>query len=303
MLNYNSMNNSILMGLRQAFLDRGGMAMLPEWAQQDLSLRATHGTNALEGNTLTLDEARTVISGVGVGGKPIRDILETIQHESAFRALLISSLPPVDMVTVLRLHEQVFRGLLPDAGQWRHVYVHIHGSAHSPPRMEKVIPLMESLIMGYSKADLEGNEVIRLGAELHARFESIHPFSDGNGRVGRLMLNLHFLRHNWPPISLALADRKDYIQSLELADSGNLVPLEYLLRKKMATSLVGLLDQVGTAQDELRTLSQLAVGTGHSAKYLSLRCQQGALPGKMEKGEWKSSERAVRLYLDHVGRG
>jgi len=297
------MNNAILMGLRQAFLDRGGMAMLPERAQQDLSLRATHGTNALDGNTLTLDEARTVISGIGVGGKPIRDILETIQHESAFRALLISPLPTVDMITVLRLHEQVFSGILPDAGQWRRVNVHIRGSVHSLLRMEKVIPLMDSLMMGYNKADLEGDEVIRLGAELHSRFESIHPFSDGNGRVGRLLLNLHFLRHNWPPLSLALADRKEYIHCLELADGGDRAPLEYLLRKKMATSLVGLLDQVGTAQDGLRTLAHLATAAGHSAKYLSLRCQQGALPGKIEKGEWKSSERAVRLYLDHVGRG
>jgi Fic family protein len=208
----------------------------------------------------------------------------------------------VNLVTAQRLHEQVFRGILPDAGQWRRVNVKIAGSRHVPPRMEKVLPMMDQLEHDYTRSDTAGGDTFRLGAELHQRFEMIHPFSDGNGRVGRLLLNLHFIRHNWPPVMLMPSDRKAYLAALEEGGDGDLANLEELLRKKMASSLLFLLDKVGTQEDELLPLQELEGPAGHSSKYLSLRCQQGALPGLMQRGVWTTSPRAVALYSRHSGR-
>jgi hypothetical protein len=98
------------------------------------------------------------------------------------------------------------------------------------------------------------------------------------------------------------SDRKAYLAALEKGADGDISSLEELLRKKMASSLLFLLDRVGTHEDELVPLEKLADAAGHSSKYLSLRCQQGALPGLMQNGIWTSSSRAVALYCRHVGR-
>jgi Fic family protein len=302
MLLEGKMDKNILNELRQAFLDRGGMTSLPGSAQLDLRVQATFGTNAIEGNALTLEEVRTVVEGQSVGGRPMRDVLEAVQHEQAFRAMLAHPFPQVELVTILRFHEQVFRGILADAGQWRRVNVKIAGGGHIPPRMEKVLPMMDLLEKDYARSDLAGEEAFHLGAELHQRFEMIHPFSDGNGRVGRLLLDLHFLRHNWPPVMIMPSDRKAYLTALEKGADGDTALLEGLLRKKMATSLLFLLDKVGTQEDELVPLDRLGSPTEYSAKYLSLRCQQGALPGLLQKGVWTTSPRALSLYRSHLGR-
>lgn len=296
------MNQNTLEELRQKFLDRGGMISLPASAQTDLSIHATYGTNAIEGNTLALKEVQTLIAGQSIGGRPVRDLLETLQHERVFHRLLAAPYPSVGLDTILQLHEQVFRGILIDAGQWRRVNVHILGSRHIPPRMEKVVTMMDLLEKDYVRSDLLGEDIFRLGAELHLRFEMIHPFSDGNGRVGRLLLNLHFLRHGWPPVMLMPQDRKAYLGAIERGGEGVLAPLEGLLRKKTASALLFLLDRVGIQEDELMPLERLQDEAGHSTKYLSLRCQQGALPGLLQNGIWTSSPRAIRLYCKHLGK-
>lgn len=93
---------------------------------------------------------------------------------------------------------------------------------------------------------------------MHFSFESIHPFGDGNGRVGRLLLNLPFLRHGGPPIHVLPPDRDRHLGSLVEAHDGDLSNLEELIRVLMGRSLLDLLDQVGTGDDELRPLRALS---------------------------------------------
>ncbi|MGA1820587.1 MAG: Fic family protein [Thermoplasmatota archaeon] len=290
-------------GLRSALLNRIDLSTIAENIWKRSSALNTWGTNAIEGSTINWKEAQSILLDQRTpANRPVRDVLETIQHDAAFRGLPERKRYPIDLVTVLELHEGVFRGVLPDAGNWRKVNVRIQGANFTPPRMEKVIPMMEELLKEYQRRDTEGEDVFELGAWFHFTFESIHPFQDGNGRVGRLLLNLHFLKHNWPPIHILPNDRDGYIRALETGHEGDLGPMVSFIKRLMASSLLDLLDQVGTAEDELTGLKKASALAPYDAKYLSLRCGQGELPGVLSGHKWHTSRRAIELYMEGRGR-
>jgi len=229
-------------------------------------------------------------------------VLETIQHAAAFANLLGRRRAPIRLSTVQALHEEVFHGIQADAGQWRRVNVRIGGMKHSPPRMERVVPMMATWEEQYGRRDMLGEDPFALGAWMHFEFESVHPFSDGNGRVGRLLLNLHFLKHGWPPVHVLPPDRERYLRGLVRGHEGDLSDLEGFLLVAMARSLLDLLDQVGTREDELKPLRVLSKQSPYSAKYLSLRASQEELPALKASGDWHSSKRALGAYRHLVGR-
>jgi len=298
-----NMNEIILERLRQQLLTRTSFKDFPESVWKRAGALNTWSTNAIEGNTLSWsDVEKLLIEDRTVAGKPTRDVLETLQHESAFHGLLQRLAKPITMATVAELHESVFRGVLVDAGQWRRINVRIAGLKHVPPRMEKVIPSLEDWGEEYNRRDTLGEGVFFLAAWMHHEFEAIHPFSNGNGRVGRLLLNLHFLKHNWPPVHMLPPDKDRYLRHMEKGHSGDLSGLEGFLRICMARSLVDLLDQVGTKDDELLSMKELGRLGPYSAQYLSLRAGQGELPAVMVRGDWMSSRRAIDVYRELLGR-
>jgi len=297
------MVKSILESLRHELLTRCPLDALPEAVWKRTGALNTWGTNAIEGNTLTRSEVeKLLLEQRSVSGRPMSDIMETIQHEAAFRGLLGRRAAPVTMLAALEMHEAVFRGIKADAGQWRRVNVRIVGSRHTPPRMEKVIPMMEEWEKEYASREMAGELAFALGAWMHRQFEAVHPFSDGNGRVGRLLLNLHFLKHNWPPVHILPPDRERYLHSLERGHLGEEVHLVELLELLMGRSMVDLLDQVGTKDDELKPLKKLEKSGPYSAKYLALRAGQGRLPAVKVSGDWRTSQRVLTLYVQLIGR-
>ena len=297
------MDETILESLRQELLTRTPLDTIPAGVWKRAGALNTWGTNAIEGNTLNRrDVERILLERRSVPNHPLHDVLETVQHARAFEDLLTRKGMPIRLSTILELHETVFRGIKGDAGQWRRVNVRIAGSRHVPPRMERVVPMLDEWIEGYATKDLRGEDVFSVAAWMHFGFESIHPFSDGNGRVGRLLLNLHFLKHNWPPVHILPSDKDLYLKSLDKGHAGALVDLMDFLRHAMGRSLLDLLDQVGTREDELKPLKKLARNTPYSAKYLALRASQSRLPALKLSGDWHSSERAITVYREFVAR-
>ncbi len=249
------MLETILTQLRHELLTRAPLDALPPGVWRRTGALNTWGTNAIEGNTLTRkDVERILLEGRSVSNRSLPDVLETIQHEQAFESLLRRRTDAIRLSSVLDLHDTVFRGIKPDAGQWRQVNVRIAGVRHVPPRMEKVVALMSDWEESYAKQEMEGVDVFSLGARMHFEFESIHPFSDGNGRVGRLLLNLHFLKHNWPAVHILPPDRSRYLRSLNAGHTGDLAGLGRLprgARTRPSTSVFGR-DRRGYRPSRLR---------------------------------------------------
>jgi Fic family protein len=297
------MKQSILDSLRSALINRGSFDTFPVEVWKAASSLNTYGTNSIEGNTLTQEEVDQVIIGKQGVKKPINEVMETVQHASAFMHLIDRRARAIDLVTILELHDDVFRGLLADHGQWRRMNKVIDpGASFTPSRSEKLLAGLEDLKNEYERRDLAGEDVFSLGAWLHHSFECIHPFSDGNGRVGRLLLNLHFLKHNWPPVNIMPLDRERYLDALGQADKGTLQPLIEYIKVIMGGSLLNFLSFVGTEQDELKTMLSLNGKSDYSAKYLSLRARQGELPAVRIRNEWNTSERALALYVRELGK-
>ena len=188
---------------------------LIEKEQEDFVLEFTYNTNRIEGSTLSLNDTRLLLEREVVpSAKPLRDILEARAHASLFRGLLTTP-EPLDLAHILRWHQFLFRDSKPDiAGQLRGVQVWIRGSKHVPPSPVEVRPLLLELLRFVKRNRLKIHPV-QLAAEFHFRFEDIHPFVDGNGRVGRLAMNLLLSEEGYPLLDIPYTKRQGYYTSLQ----------------------------------------------------------------------------------------
>ncbi len=236
------MNNSPLLMMLDQRLERINNARpLPVETRRSLAaaLRThmTYASNAIEGNRLTLAETQVVLQGEVVGGKLLRDHLEAIDHAEAWDAVLhwARSTEPVTPWLLRSLHSLVLRRSQPDtAGQFRTVPVAIAGSRLVPPDPSVVTPAVDDLMGEWNNAT--GHPVTAC-AEMHARLMAIHPFVDGNGRTGRLLLNLWLMRHRYPPALLDPADRPRYYAALQAADVGDDRPIVAVVAQGISRTL------------------------------------------------------------------
>lgn len=172
----------------------------------------THASTAIEGNTLTLSETALVLEGVTIGQKPLKDHLEAIGHRDAFRFLesQVSEGRDLDERFVKDLHSLVLADKPEDRGVYRRLPVFITGAVHTPPQPYLVAPQMEAWVR-----ELKATRMHPLvaAAESHIRFEAIHPFIDGNGRTGRLLVNFILMRSGYLPISVKYENRVAYYEA------------------------------------------------------------------------------------------
>ena len=185
--------------------------------QMSYDVELTYASNAIEGNTLTLRETAELIEhGITVGGKSIRDHLEALDHYDAvvwMREVATTDLP-MGEATVRELHRRVLARSQPNfAGLYSALPRRIAGSPVVFPNAAK-IPMLMSEFGEWLKA-LAATPQDSFDA--HYRLVAIHPFSDGNGRTARLLMNLLLLRGGYPPVSVGPSDRGRYLAALEHA--------------------------------------------------------------------------------------
>lgn len=185
--------------------------------REDLIVRWTYHSNAIEGNTLTLQETKVALEGITVGGKSLREHLEAVNHRNAILLLeeLVQKNEPLTEWTIKSLHQLILRGIDDDnAGRYRSVNVRIAGAEHLPPGHLQVPQLMESFIAWYQTEAMTLHPVER-AARVHSDFVKIHPFADGNGRTSRLLMNLELMKSGYPPAVLPVEMRLAYYTVLD----------------------------------------------------------------------------------------
>ncbi len=210
---------------------------LDDWYRVEL----TFTSNAIEGNTLSRRETAVVIeNGLTVGGKSLREHLEATNHAKALdlvRALATKTPATVTEADILSLHQMILRGIDdPNAGRYRSVPVRIAGARVALPNPRKVPELMAEFMAWLSGPHDE--HPVALAGEAHFLLVSIHPFTDGNGRAARLLMNLLLLMHGYPPAIIRKEDRLAYLGALETAQLGGArEPYDKLIAKAAERSL------------------------------------------------------------------
>ena len=267
--------------------------------REEMRIAHTYHSNAIEGNTLTLQETKLILEeGVTVGGKSLAEHLEATGNAKAFDMLEeLAKVSKLDHVLIQQLHEVVTRGLLEDAGRYRMQNVRITGASKSPPDFSKVPNMIDVLLETISK--MKAHPIIT-AAYLHHGLVRIHPFTDGNGRVGRLLTNLHFMRYGYPPVILKKEERRRYYSYLRKADGGDLSSLVNFIGKAVDESLTIYLAMFG-GKEELLPLKELAKGSPYTQEYLSRRARQGILDAVKMGRTWHSSRRALEEYVKEHG--
>ncbi|MEK6913176.1 MAG: Fic family protein [Nanoarchaeota archaeon] len=191
----------------------------------------TYESNAIEGNSLTLKDV-TLILGENVvpKNKDLREVYETRNTREAYE-LLFKGKIKINIKDIINIHSILVKDTGVQLG-FKKIpnYLAMRNLKTTPP--EKVEKEMEILLSWY-ESNKNKIHPLKLASEFHARFESIHPFDDENGRTGRILLNAILLEHNYPPLIIRKTTRIAYFSSLEAFDKGHKDKLERFLLDKI----------------------------------------------------------------------
>jgi Fic family protein len=191
-------------------LTAGEVARLNE----EFIVEYTYNSNAIEGNTLTLRETDMVLRGLTIDRKPLKDHMDAVGHKEAFEFVseLVKDNVPMSESIIKQIHYLVLADKKEDRGVYRRIPVHIMGAQHEPVQPYLIEPKMEQLLHDFAESK---EHIVTKLARFHIEFEGIHPFIDGNGRTGRLLVNLELMKAGYPPIDIKFTDRIAYYNAFD----------------------------------------------------------------------------------------
>ncbi|HPA25949.1 MAG TPA: Fic family protein [bacterium] len=199
-------------------------------------LSLTYHTNSLEGSTLTQDDTAAILfDNISLPNKSLTDQLEAKNHQTALE-FLFSEIKPNLIISeqyILKLHSILMNSIRSDAGVYRNHGVRIVGANVPTANYLKIPYLMEELIKEINRNE---KDIVEHTTRIHSRFEQIHPFSDGNGRIGRLIIQTMLLRKNLPPAIIHQKDKRLYNKYLNKSqtETDNSLLQEFLCDAIMA---------------------------------------------------------------------
>ncbi len=194
-------------------------ARYPESAKekelQEIAIAFTYNTNAIEGSTITLEEARQILEDKVAPSKPLKDIRETESHAKVFLGMLKTD-EKISERLLLRWHKDIFEETKPDiAGQFRNYVVRV--GLYVAPDWRDLEKLVKQLITFVNESRLNPVEV---AGRAHYMFEKTHPFGDGNGRIGRLLMNFILWKNGYPMLIIEYKRRNSYYKALQRPEEG-----------------------------------------------------------------------------------
>ncbi len=194
----------------------------------DLSIDFTYNTNAIEGSTITLEETDDILKRKIAPNKPIRDIQEIINHSRVFLNV-VNKKRSLNLSTLLSWHKELFEQTKPDiSGVLRDYLVRVGN--YLAPDWQDLKKLIKEFFEWYIKNRKTMNPV-ELAARAHYKFEKIHPFGDGNGRIGRLIIMHVLVQNNFPLLIIEYKKRKSYYHALSKTENDF---LNYFIRRYLS---------------------------------------------------------------------
>jgi Fic family protein len=193
---------------------------------QEIAIAFTYNTNAIEGSTITLEEARLILEDKVAPNKSLRDIRETESHAAVFLQMLTEE-EQLSEKLLLKWHKNIFEETKPDiAGRFRTYSVRV--GPYIAPDWQKVEKLTKQIFAFLNEPNLNPAEA---AARAHYMFEKIHPFGDGNGRIGRLLTNCILWKNGYPTIIIEYKKRKSYYKALQRTEEGF---VNYFIRRYLS---------------------------------------------------------------------
>lgn len=286
------------------------------WAAwEELWIADAHNSTAIEGNTLVLSQVRALLHARETSGRrPLKDYAEVLGYAAAARSVIHAyGAPhrgdPITLTDVRRLHAEALGPVWawdphPDAtpeeapGSWRRHDIRPFPSGMRPPEWTEVPQQMTDWVRAANAAVRTVDALLpeRL-AEVHAAFERVHPFLDGNGRTGRLVLNLLLVRVGYPPIVLRNRQRSAYLRALAQADAGRTGALGELIARGIIDAVERLVLPAIAQREDLLPLAALA-DERVNAVALAMAAKRGRLRAVQDDaGRWRSTREDVDAYL------
>ena len=267
-------------------LSKGKTSLLKLIDESELP-ECVFNSNAIENSTLTLKETERILLEMEVSrnvsvrevfeAKNLARVLEYIRRKSVDSLLSIEG--------ILLLHKMLMGNIKDDvAGRFRKKGEYVRVGTHIAPAPERVASMMESLLIDYC-ADQSVYFTDRI-ARFHLDFETIHPFCDGNGRIGRILINYQFIQFGFPNIIIRDKEKQTYYKAFgEYKDSKKTKTMEKIITLSLIESLH---KRIAYLQgDKINTLADYAKTHKKSINTLINAARRQTIPSFREKGVWK----------------
>ncbi len=276
--------------------------------QEQFLVEWTYHSNAIEGNTLTLQETELVINrGLTIGNKTLREHFEALNHKEGIEFLygFVKKKKELDENTILQIHNIILRNIDDlSAGQYRRTNVMILGAVHIPPSSVKIPRLMDEFFQWYYQ-NKKKLSVTELAAWVHYKLVYIHPFIDGNGRTARLLMNLVLLQHGYPPAVILKVDRKKYYRVLKEADNEKYDNYVNFIGRSIEQSLLIYLNAFKSKNDTEDKYAYISLNTAstlcnYGIEYLSYLARTGRLAAIKAGKKWMTTREALMDYKEKL---
>lgn len=265
---------------------------------EQLVIDWTYNSNGIEGNTLTLRETMLVLQeGLTIGRKSLVEHLEAINHKAAiiFVEELATGKTATTERTIREIHSLILKDIDPHyAGRYRDIQVRISGSSHTPPSPLQVPELMANFFNKLPNVTKE-HPVCR-AAHAHFKLVKIHPFTDGNGRTARLLMNLLLIKAGYFPAIILKNDRLKYYSCLEKAQEDTLEDFIVFVARSLERTIYLYMEAIPNLTSTFLTLAEAAEKSPYSKEYLGVLARRGSIPAFKLHRNWLIEPKALNSY-------
>jgi len=276
--------------------------------EEQFTVEWTYNSNAIEGNTLTLNETELVINrGLTIGKKSLKEHFEAINHKDGIQYLydFVKKKKELDEDIILALHKIILKNIDDtEGGHYRTSNVMITGAIHIPPSAIKIQRLMNEFFDWYyeNKRKLS---VAELAAWVHYKIVYIHPFIDGNGRTARLIMNLILIQNGYPPAVILNVDRQKYYRVLKDADREKYNGFINFIGRSIERSLLIYLNALKSKCDKKDkygyiSLQEASKLCDYGIEYLSFLARTGKLKAVKIRRNWMTTREAILEYVEKI---